>query len=72
MSREPFLGPNAKAFAIQFVFVLVCLFVIVPLLAPSLRPYSDRMVERGFDALCTIGLCTPEASERRLASEHRQ
>ena len=63
--RQPFFGYNAKAFAIQFAVALFCLFVIAPLVAPSLRPMTDKAVEMGFDALCAIGLCSQEAAARR-------
>ena len=63
--RQPFFGSNAKAFAIQFAVAIVCLFLIVPLIAPFLRPMTDKAVEAGFDALCSIGLCSQEAAARR-------
>lgn len=71
MPREPFFGPNAKPFAIQLAVALFMLLIIGPLAKPYLKPYSDKGVEWGFNQLCSIGLCTPEAEARIHGSERQ-
>lgn len=70
--RQPFLGSNAKAFAIQLVLVLFCVIVAVPFANGWLDTYMKPWFEAGLDELCSsTGLCTPEAAERLSASERQ-
>ncbi|CAB4324924.1 hypothetical protein [Brucella sp. 191011898] len=62
--KQPVLGKNAKPFAVQFVFVLFCVFIVVPFIGPYVRPVTDKAVNSALDLACSIGWCTPEAAAR--------
>src|SRR5690606_39893431 len=72
LRREPFFGQNAKPFVVQLSVVIACIAVLFPLYSGwmdrSVRPWFTA----GFDRLCSIGLCTPEAAERTHGSKLQQ
>jgi hypothetical protein len=63
--REPFFGRNAKAWTVQLAFLIFCMVVLLPIARATLKPYTDHVIDAGFDALCSAtGWCTPEAADR--------
>lgn len=61
MKREPIFGHNAKAFAIQFAFLLLFIF----LLAGPLRGFFGNVLCDG------IGFCSTEMERQRAIETNR-
>lgn len=69
MNREPFFGQNAKAWAIQFAFLIFCIIFVLPWLNRFFDPYARYIVD---NALCRpTGWCTPGDAETNRVSMPR-
>lgn len=67
MSREPFFGKNAKAFAVQFGFLLIFIF----LLAGPIRSFIGGVLCDGV-GFCSSEMERQQATERSPSSKHLQ
>lgn len=61
MPREPFFGPNAKPFAVQFVVALIAMFTIGPIVGYAIADLGCQY----------LYLCSPEAEARIHGSERQ-